>query len=145
MTGQSTLPPSDRVSAVFLLAMNDERILAVRNERGGDIPGGHVRPDETLAAALARETLEEAAATFAWAEPFAIISVPDRSQVMLCYVTSAFDLATFVRTEDAVERTLLGPLAELMRRYCGPIEVLAALVRGRPCPAGPTRLRPLGD
>ena len=104
LDGHATLPPSDRVSAVFLLAMNDERILAVRNERGWDIPGGHVRPDETLAAALARETLEEAAATFAWAEPFAMISVPDRSQVMLCYATSAFDLATFVPTEDALER-----------------------------------------
>ncbi len=40
-----------------------------------------------------------------------------------------FDLATFVPTEDALERMLLS-IAELMRRYCGPVEVLAALVEG---------------
>src|SRR4051794_5162552 len=130
LDGSSALPTDDLVSAVFLLAINDDdSILAVRNERGWDIPGGRVEADETPATALAREILEEAAATFSWAEPFAIVSVPDRLQVMLFYTTSTFELSTFAPSEDALERTLLNS-EELRKRYGGPVEFFQALVEG---------------
>ena len=95
---RSALPPNDLVSAVFLLAMKDDLIVAVRNERGRDIPGGHVE---------AGETPEGAAATFAWAEPFAIVSVPARLQVMLFYATSAFEPSALSGSGDALKRGLL--------------------------------------
>jgi ADP-ribose pyrophosphatase YjhB (NUDIX family) len=137
--GASPAPPDHLVSAVFLLAMNDDLILAVRNERGWDIPGGHVAPDETPTQALARETLEEAGATFSWAEPFATVSVPEHLQVMLFYATSAFALSIFTPAEDALERTLLSS-DDLMKRYCGPVEVLRTLVEG--ARARLSRIRP---
>jgi ADP-ribose pyrophosphatase YjhB (NUDIX family) len=49
----------ERVSAVFRLTITADLILAVRNERGWDIPGGHVEADESRHLRIARETLEE--------------------------------------------------------------------------------------
>lgn len=120
---------NESVSAVFLVAMRDDSILAVRNERGWDIPGGHVEHGESPASALARETLEEAGATFSWAEPFAMVSMSGRHDVMLFYATSAFDLFGFTPTDDALERALM-PLDEFMSRYSGPLNVLRWLVDG---------------
>lgn len=50
-------PAREPVSAVFLLAIKGDTILAVRNERGWDIPGGHVEPGESYPGALARELM----------------------------------------------------------------------------------------
>jgi 8-oxo-dGTP diphosphatase len=55
---------TNRSAAVFLLAITDNSILAVQNERGWEIPGGHVEAEESPASAIARETLEEAGASF---------------------------------------------------------------------------------
>ena len=41
-TSGADLPPVNRVGAVFVLALWGDQILAVKNERGWDIPGGHL-------------------------------------------------------------------------------------------------------
>lgn len=38
----SSAPADENVSAVFLIAFNDDGILCGRNERGWDVPGGHL-------------------------------------------------------------------------------------------------------
>jgi len=124
----TALPADESVSAVFLLALSGDSILAVRNERGWDIPGGHVELGETPASALSREVLEEAAATFAWANSLAVISVPEGTQVMLFYTTTAFELSTFKATADAFDRALL-PIETLLNLYEGPADVLELLIR----------------
>ena len=68
---------STKVSAVFLVGFLADGVLAVRNERGWDLPGGHVEPEESLLDALRRETWEEAAVSFLHATPFASISSTD--------------------------------------------------------------------
>lgn len=47
------------MSAVFLIAFFDGKVLSARNERGWDVPGGHREGDEDCLTALRREDLEE--------------------------------------------------------------------------------------
>lgn len=129
LDGEWNLSSESPISAVFLLAFRDDSILAARNERGWDIPGGHIENGENVEDAIARETLEEAGATFAWAEPFALISVPGRHGAMLFFATNDFELSTFMPTDDALDRAVM-QLDEFMSRYCGPPEVLQWLVEG---------------
>ena len=55
------LPPAQAVTAVFALGVKDGKMVLIDDEeRGWDIPGGHVEPGETLDQALRREVREEA-------------------------------------------------------------------------------------
>ena len=109
----------ERVSGVFLVAFRGERLLVVRNERGWDLPGGHVERGETPDAALRREVMEEACATFANAEPYATLAVSaDAPRVMVLYRTIGYDLHPFHPAPDAFERGEIEP-AEFVARYYG--------------------------
>lgn len=56
------------------------------------LPAGFMENGETVAEGAARETLEEAGARVALAEPFAIISVPRVNQVHVFYRARVLDL-----------------------------------------------------
>jgi ADP-ribose pyrophosphatase YjhB (NUDIX family) len=56
------------------------------------LPAGFMENDETTAQAAVRETLEEAGARIALAEPFSMISVPYVNQVHLFYRARLLDL-----------------------------------------------------
>jgi 8-oxo-dGTP pyrophosphatase MutT (NUDIX family) len=43
------------ITAVFSIGFIRGKVLSTLNERGWDIPGGHVHPDEDLIQALLRE------------------------------------------------------------------------------------------
>jgi len=118
----------DNVSAVFLLAFSNNKILAIRNERGWDIPGGHLENNETLLDGLKRELQEEAGANFENAEAFAIVSHKNYNKVMLFFTTSSCSLGVFTPSKDALEREFL-TIDELLRRYYGNKKILIALLR----------------
>jgi len=122
------IPPRDNVSAVFLIAFFNNKILSIRNERGWDIPGGHLKDNETLLEGLKRETLEEAGASFKNARVFATLSSKKSNKVMLFFVASLCNLGIFTLSEDALERALLST-DELLRRYYGDKKILTALLR----------------
>src|SRR5262245_13046366 len=85
----------ESVSAVFLFAFEGSKILAIRNDRGWELPGGHVEPGETPEEALAREVREEGGATFREAKPFVTIKSDDPNytgKVIIMYTTQNFQL-----------------------------------------------------
>jgi len=47
------------ISAVFLVAFQDGKVLSIQNERGWDIPCGHLEGEEQPFVALQREVFEE--------------------------------------------------------------------------------------
>lgn len=105
------------VSAVFLVGIKDGMILAARNERGWDIPGGHVEDeDANLYAALVREVDEESGVVLQKAEPFALMQFDGKGKVMLFYVSDAFKLEEFTPKEDAFERQMMS-IAEFLEKY----------------------------
>ena len=115
----SAAVPPERVSGVFLVASQGGRLLVIRNERGWDLPGGHVEPGETLDAALRREVMEEACATFGDAEPYATLAAaPDAARVMLLYRSSGYELHSWHPAPDSFERGEMDP-AGFVARYHG--------------------------
>lgn len=114
---------SAAITAVFAVAINGDRVLAVRNERGWDIPGGHVEPNETAAVAFHRELYEEAAAKVQSAIPVGTIARPHATQYMLVFAARGVTLGSFAPTGDALDRAML-PDDELLNRYYGDRKLL---------------------
>lgn len=121
------LPDPSAVSAVFLIGFCADRVVAARNERGWDIPGGHVEFGETLLDALSREVAEEAGATFEEGTPLAVLSPAGGGKVMLVYAAADCRLHDFVPKPDCLERALLAP-AQLVSRYYGDQDLLRELI-----------------
>lgn len=69
------------------------------------LPAGFMENDETTAQAAVRETLEEAGARVALAEPFSLLSVPYVNQVHLFYRARLLDL-DFKPGEESLEVAL---------------------------------------
>ena len=85
------LPGVADIGAVVRVAFRRGRMLAILNERGWDLSGGHVEPGEDLITSLRREVREEAGAVFLDALPYALLSL-DRPQSMLVYATADYQL-----------------------------------------------------
>lgn len=130
VTGETMLPKRELISAAFLIALDGTKILAIENDRGWDIPGGHVEEGETPEEALAREVQEEAGATFSNARLFAMIESDDEGQykdkVMYMYLADDFTLGTFTPGEDAFGRNVI-EVKEFFERYRG-TSVLAEII-----------------
>ncbi len=126
ITDETVLPEPELVSAVFLIAFNDSKILAVENDRGWDIPGGHIEHGELPEEALIREVQEEAGATFSNAKLFAMLSSDDqdkyKDKVMFMYTANNFTLGTFTPSEDAFNREVV-EVREFFERYTGTSEM----------------------
>ena len=120
-------PLRETVSAVFLVAFQDGKVLSIQNERGWDIPGGHLEGEEDSFTALQREVLEEAGAVVNSAKPYAVLSSATSPKVMLFFASNSIELVEFVPSEDALARDLLS-LEELLSRYYGDKDLLRSLI-----------------
>ena len=113
-------PKKELLSAVFLIALDESKILAIQNERGWEIPGGHIEQGETCEQALIREVQEEAGATFSDPKLLAIIESDNqdiyKDKVMLIYATKNFKLGEFIPSEDAFDREVI-EIEEFLKRY----------------------------
>jgi hypothetical protein len=104
----NSLPKTETVSAVFLVGFKEGKIIAAKNERGWDIPGGHIDPtDNDLFSGLQRESDEEAGISLDSAVPFAVMKFAGKEKVMLFYVSKNFNLGKFIPKEDAFERCFM--------------------------------------
>jgi len=124
-----SLPHLNQVSAVFLIAFDNDQVLSCQNERGWDIPGGHVEPGESLIECLQREVEEEAGASFDLAIPFATLAFEDSGGlVMLFYATKHVKLKDFKPLADAFARGFK-MIPELLNLYQGDKELLNKILQ----------------
>ena len=116
------LPVEEFVTSVHTLCFSDEKFLMIKHdERGWDIPGGHMKPDETLEEALKREVLEEAGATLSESKCFAYYKIqingprpPDYSYpypngYIVCYLSKLGSLLEFKGEFETSARALFPP------------------------------------
>lgn len=125
-TGEK-LPNRENISAVFLVAFHNDKVLSIKNERGWDIPGGHLEGDEDSLTGLKREVLEEAGALVNNAKPYAILSSATSSKVMLFFASNSIELTKFFPSEDALGRDPLNQ-DELINLYYGDKGLLKSLI-----------------
>ncbi len=118
-------PNKELISAVFLIAINGSKILAIQNERGWEVPGGHIEQGETHKEALIREVKEEAGAIFSDEKLLAIIESSNqdiyKDKVMLLYATNNFILEKFIPSEDAFDREVI-EIREFLQKHKGGID-----------------------
>lgn len=118
----SRIPSGTDVSAVIALVFDEDgKMLAVKNQRGWDFPGGHVEPGETPEAALHREVLEEACAKIRNPRLFMSASM---ERTMLFYIAEIAELRPFTGEYETTTRTFMTP-EEFIVSYDGGLPQMA--------------------
>jgi ADP-ribose pyrophosphatase YjhB (NUDIX family) len=117
---ETSLPKREDVSAIFLIGFIEGKIVAARNERGWDVPGGHVEAfDDDLIAALRRESAEEACMTFGKAVPFATLQFEGKD--------NECQLMEFISSDDAFERDCM-TIPDFIEKYNWKKNVIELLI-----------------
>ena len=121
------------VNSVYLIGFCEgPTLLAIQNERGWDIPGGHIESGESRIEALEREVDEEAGASFAGAQPFGYLRPTEGWQlsapVMLFYVSQEITLHSFVVSDDCLDRAIL-PIEAFLKKFHGPTNLMQEILQ----------------
>lgn len=125
---ESSLPAKEIVSAVFFIGFIENKVIAIRNERGWDIPGGHVEAsDANLIEAIKREVEEEAAAVFQCIKPFATLTYSGKKHTMLFFTSKNCLLNNFISKKDVFERKLM-TIPEFITKYNWKKQVIVPLI-----------------
>ena len=119
--------PIDLTTSVHILCFSGSKVLLVRHQdRGWDVPGGHIELGESMEQALERELLEEAKAVATNLSPFAFIRIvltgpkpanyryPFPESYIACFVGELVKLNEFNADFETVERGLFE--ADAVRR-----------------------------
>jgi 8-oxo-dGTP diphosphatase len=116
------IPQKDLITSVHVLAFLDDQMLFTKHpKRGWDIPGGHVKKDETPITALEREVYEETYAKLTNLRVFGYIKITlfekDLTQLkhqfpesyILLYIGHVGSLDPFVGKYETLDRRLFTP------------------------------------
>lgn len=125
---KGTIIQREKVSAIFLIGFIGHKIVAARNERGWDIPGGHLEAGEELIDGLRREAEEEAGVSFTNALPYATLSLSHEEKQMLFFASDSCKLGDFTPKPDAFERELMD-VETLIKRYYSDKSLLRDLIQ----------------
>lgn len=116
------LPPPELITSAFVLAFKGrEMIVTNLNDRGWDVPGGHIEAGETPVQAVKRELYEETGAFIEEPELLGYMMInlhgerprnykyPFPTSYMVFYCAKIAKLDVFQSTEEAKGRALLSP------------------------------------
>ena len=116
-----------KVKSIYLIGFIGDKIIATRNERGWDIPGGHLEEREEPIDGVRREVEEEAGVSFDRAIPYAILSLPSEETCMLFFASNSCKIGDFIPKPDAFERELID-VETLIERYHWDKNILRDLI-----------------
>ncbi len=128
LISKDTVIEKEKVSAVFLVGFLGDKMGACRNERGWDIPGGHLEDGEERIDGLRREVEEEAGVSFTNAAPYAILSLSSEEKYMLFFASDSCVMGNFTPKPDAFERDLLD-VETFIDRYYGDKDLVRDLIK----------------
>ena len=107
----SHIPDIKLTSVCAFLRVKEEprKLVIVKNERGYDVPGGHIENDESPVAALQREIKEEASAILDSPTPCWILcsNYNPKQTTGIIFFKSYCTLNNFEATHEISERTVL--------------------------------------
>jgi ADP-ribose pyrophosphatase YjhB (NUDIX family) len=125
--------PLKEISATFLVPLIDaDTIIAIQNEKGWDIPGGHLEKQESPEEALRRESIEEGGIHFTDPSPFLRITSDATEPLykgtsMIIYVAKNLELGVFTPSEDAFAVAVM-PISDFLNRYSGDKKMMAEII-----------------
>lgn len=110
---QTHLPDDDLCTSAYVLVFHKGRVLMADQDRGIDVPGGHIDPGETPHEAMCREAREETGVIVKSAEIFAVQKIevfsdapedyqyPHPVSYQIFYVCKNFEMGDFIEDEDS--------------------------------------------
>lgn len=121
LVATSELPDLALCTTAFVLAFDGDNLLMADQNRGIDIPGGHIDPGEAPEAAMRREAKEETGATIGAATLFAVQKAtvkgpkpegyryPYPDSYQLIYISTSITPGTFTTDEDSRGAVMIAP------------------------------------